>query len=183
MLALLLPALARSPITGAQPLYVEQDAWFATLHDGCNPACTLNTGGYDRASKRQNPALSVTLHQRDDGKVRVELTATAVTSHSRADLARLRATLRVTGIEPMTIRAVPSAILETSYDRRLTLRPVFPGSDGDADMKRLIAAMRVGDRLVVEINGRALEPTFSLRGFDPLWQQAMQHCGTSARGP
>ena len=89
----------------------------------------------------------------------------------------------MTGTEPMMIRAVPSAIIETSYERRLTLRPMFPGIDGNAGMNRLIAAMRVGDRLVAEINGRALEPAFSLRGFDSLWQQAMRHCGAAGSGP
>jgi len=181
--ALALPLPAYCEPSGSQPIYVEQGAWFATLPRSPDSECTLNTGGYDRAGKTQNPALSVTLRQRDDDGLQIALTTTAVTTLSRADLGRIRTTLRVTGIEPMTIRAVPSAIVETSYDRRLTLRPVFPGDDGDADMKRLIAAMRVGDRLVVELNGRALEPKFSLRGFDPLWQQAMQHCGTSARGP
>jgi len=187
-LALLLTALTLSvpaycEPTGPQPIYVEQGAWFATLPRSPDSECTLNTGGYDRAGKTQNPALSVTLRQRDDGRLQIALTATAVTTLSRADLGRLKTTLRVTGTEPMMIRAVPSAIIETSYERRLTLRPIFPGSDGNAGMNRLIAAMRVGDRLVAEINGRALEPAFSLRGFDSLWQQAMRHCGAAGSGP
>ena len=185
--ALLLTALALpvpaycEPNGSQQPIYVEQGAWFAILPHSPDSECTLNTGGYDRSGKTQNPALSVTLRQREDGRLQIALTATAVTALSRADLGRLKTTLRLTGIEPMMIRAVPSAIIETSYDRRLTLRPVFPGSDENDGMKRLIAAMRVGDRLVAEINGRALEPAFSLRGFDSLWQQAMQHCGAAGR--
>ena len=187
-LALLLTAIALSEPaycepSGSQPIYVEQGAWFATLPRSPDSECTLNTGGYDRAGKTQNPALSVTLRQRDNGRLRIALTATAVTTLSRADLGRLKTTLRVTGVEPMVIRAIPSAIIETSYDRSLTLRPIFPGSDGNAGMKRLIAAMRVGDRMVAEINGRALEPAFSLRGFDSLWQQATQQCGTAGREP
>jgi hypothetical protein len=181
--ALALPVPAYCEPNGSQSVYVEQGAWFATLPHSPDAECTLNTGGYDRAGKTQNPTLSVTLHQRDDGGLQIALTATAVTTLSRADLGRLRTSLHVTGGKPLMIRAVPSAIVETSYDRRLTLRPIFPGSDGDAGMERLIAAMRVGDRMVAEINGRALEPAFSLRGFDSLWQQAMQHCGAAGREP
>jgi len=180
--ALALPLPAYCEANGSQPIYVEKGAWFATLPRSPDAECTLNTGGYDRASKTQNPALSVSLRRRDDGRLRIALTATAVTTLSRADLGRLTATLRVTGVEPIMIRAVPSAITETSYDRRLTLRPIFPGSDGIAGIERLIAAMRVGDRLVAEINGRALEPAFSLRGFDSLWQRAMQRCGAAGSG-
>lgn len=181
LLTLLITALAGARLIGAEPVYVEQDDWFGTLSE--RGVCTLNTSGYDRAGKTRNPALSVTLRQRDDGEQQIELTATAVTTLTRDNLAGLRPTLHVTGPKPVTLPAMPAAITETRYDRRLTLRPLFPHGSADAGLDGLITALRVGERLVVEINGRPLEPAFSLRGFDALWQQASQWCGPARNDP
>ncbi|GEM_PF-3954629 len=172
---LLLPVLAL-----AGNLYIEQGAWFASLPDPVGTECTLNSGGYDRVSEVQHPMLTVTLRQDANNATRIELDANAVTGFSAADLPRLRALLRVEGPKPLGVAAVPSALTQTAYDRRLTLRPHFAGAREQRQMLGLIDAMRAGDRLVVEINGRELEPAFSLRGFDALWQQAMRRCGPGA---
>lgn len=172
---LLLPALAQ-----AETVYIERGAWFASLPNPVGIECTLKTGGYDRIGEVQNPMLSVTLRQDDNNARRIELDATAVTSFSTADLTRMRAFLRVEGPMPFRIPAVPSALTQTAYDRHLTLRPHFAGNQGQRQMLGLINAMRAGDQLVVEINGRELEPAFSLHGFDALWQQATHRCKLGA---
>ena len=175
---LLLPALAR-----ADRAYLEQGDWFTTLPNRPGQECVLNTGGYDRASKAQNPLLSVTLRQRDDGVLEIGLTASAVSTMAAADLGRVRSSLRVEGASSMSVAAVPVAITQTTYDRRVTLRPYFPGDHKQARMRALIDAMRRGDRLVAEINGRRLEPTFSLDGFDALWRQVGRRCGVPEGRP
>lgn len=70
---------------------------------------------------------------------------------------------------------LPAGIVETEPERRATFRPRFPGAE-DAGLRRLVAAMRAGAPVGVDINGLPLEPEFSLRGLDALWQLAAPHC-------
>ena len=140
----------------------------------------LETGGYDRATKTQRPSLTLALKPGTGSAPHVELTATAVTRLSKEELTRVRPMLRVEGPSPMSVPAVPTALTETSYDRRLSVRPLFSRGNGEAGMAELIAAMRAGDRMQLEINGRALEPAFSLRGFDAIWRQLAPRCGAGA---
>ena len=103
------------------------------------------------------------------------LTATTVSALTMDDLRRMRLVLRVEGPRPITVGAVPTAITETTHDRRLTLRPAFGGSER-AGIERLIDAMLLGERVVAEVGGRALEPTFSLRGFAAVWEKGEVWC-------
>jgi hypothetical protein len=152
--------------------YLEAGDWFVRREGGPFGGCTLGTGGYDPASEQHEPILTLSVRSGD-----VSLSATAASALGLDALRRMDLRLRVEGGRPLSVPAVPSAITETPYERSISLRPRFAGGDRAGQMRRLVSAMRGGERLVVELGGRALEPAFSLRGFDAVWAQADLWCG------
>ena len=170
-----------APVVGSAQRYWERGDWYLNSAAGQGAQCVLGTGGYDRDGKESEPRLSVTLKAEAGGDAEIELTATAESALTMSEIRRMRFEIRVEGGRRVTVPALPSAIVETPADRTITLRPRFGRAEEQRRLRGLIAAMRFGERVVVDINGRPLEPAFSLRGFAEVWQKATQWCAFSER--
>ena len=174
-------AVAAPVAAGSAQGYWERGDWYLSSAAGQGVQCVLGTGGYDRDRKESEPMLSVTVKAEAGGDAEIELMATAESALTMAEIRRMRFEIRVEGGRPVTVPALPSAIVETPGDRTITLRPRFGRAEEQRRLRGLIAAMRFGERVVVDINGRPLEPAFSLRGFAEVWQKATQWCAFSER--
>ena len=170
-----------APVGGAAQRYWERGDWYLSSDAGQSAQCVLSTGGYDRDRKESEPMLSVTVNAEAGGDPEIELTAKAESALTMAEIRRMRFEIRVEGGRRVTVPALPSAIVETPADRTITLRPRFGRAEEQRRLRGLIAAMRFGERVVVDINGRPLEPAFSLRGFAEVWHKATQWCAFSER--
>ena len=170
-----------APVVGSAQRYWERGDWYLNSAAGQGAQCVLGTGGYDRDRKESEPMLSVTVKAEAGGDAEIELTAKAESALTMAEIRRMRFEIRVEGGRRVTVPALPSAIVETPADRTITLRPRLGRAEEQRRLRGLIAAMRFGERVVVDINGRPLEPAFSLRGFAEVWQKATQWCAFSER--
>jgi hypothetical protein len=174
-------AIAAPVAAGSAQGYWERGDWYLSSAAGQGVQCVLGTGGYDRERKAPEPMLSVTVNAEAGGGAEIELTATAESALTMAEIRRMHFQIRVDGSHPVRVPALPSAIVETAAARTITLRPLFDRADKQRRLLDLIAALRSGERVVVDINGRPLEPTFSLRGFAEVWEKAKQWCAFRER--
>jgi hypothetical protein len=150
-------------------------AWSAALPDDPAEPCELTTGGYDHAAGAQEPVLLIAL-QRDAAAGVLRVNVITDTDLTQPELLQARAALRVDGPRARTLALVPSAIVETERERRVTFRPRFASGE-QAGLHALVDAMRRAGRATVEVNGLALTPAFSMRGLDSIWQRAAPRCG------
>ncbi len=148
----------------------EQGDWSAAIPADPAEPCELITGGYDHATDEQDPLLLILIER---GRAAPRVHVITPTELTQPELLRARARLRVDG--GAAVPLLPAGIVETDQERRVTFRPRFPGAEDDG-LRRLVAAMRAGRRVEVDINGLPLEPEFSLSGLDALWQHAAPRC-------
>jgi len=171
---LVLAALLSLPAIATAVARFDVGAWSAMVPDDPAEPCELTTGGYDHAASEQEPLLLIALY-RDKPAAPLRVNVMADTALTQAELLRADARLRVDGPRARTVALLPAAIVETERETRVTFRPRFAGGE-QAGLRDLVEAMRRGQRVTVEINGRALEPGFSLRGLNALWQRAVPDC-------
>jgi hypothetical protein len=160
---------------GADTERIDLGAWSSAIPDDPGAPCELTTGGYDHAAGEQNPLLLIGI-DRSDTAAPLRVHVMADTDLTPAELLAASARLRVDGPQARTLPLLPAAIVETDRARRVTFRPRFRGSEQQG-LRALVDALRSARRVSVEVNGRALEPAFSMQGLDTLWQQAAARCG------
>jgi hypothetical protein len=153
----------------------DEGAWSSAIPSDPAASCELTTGGYDHAADEQQPLLLIAIERADPASP-LRVIVMTDTDLTQGELLQARAWLHVEGSRASSLRLLPAAIVESVHERRVTFRPRF-GGDEQAGLHELVEAMQRADSIRVEINGRALEPAFSMHGLSALWQRAAQRCG------
>lgn len=156
---------------------LDEGAWSATLPTDPAAPCEFTTGGYNRTAGEQEPLLLIVI-ERDGPAAALRVNVITDTDLTQPELLRSRAVLRVQGPRRPSYPLLPAAIVEADGKRRVTLRP-RPSGPEQAGLRGLVEAMRGGQRVTVEINGRVLQPAFSMRGLGSLWGRGEARCGAA----